>query len=125
MAEKLNSAVAVIGIDIGKNSFHVVGLDDRLPDGSYLTVCGGVYSFNDFVGTLNAQGHKLQVLQVSPAMYDGLYPGAHEIREMFQYFAEHTYFGPEHERYIAAANALVRGGFTNFADWARVHMKAV
>ena len=26
---ELNSAVAVIGIDIGKNSFHVVGLDDR------------------------------------------------------------------------------------------------
>jgi transposase len=25
----LNNAVAVIGIDIGKNSFHVVGLDDR------------------------------------------------------------------------------------------------
>jgi hypothetical protein len=38
---------------------------------------------------------------------------------------EHTYFGPEHERYVAAANALVPGGFTNFADWARVHMKAV
>jgi hypothetical protein len=47
------------------------------------------------------------------------------MREMFQYFAEHTYFGPEHERYIAAANALVAGGFTNFADWARAHMKAV
>jgi hypothetical protein len=44
---------------------------------------------------------------------------------MFQYFAEHTYFGPEQERYIAAANALVPGGFTNFADWARAHMKAV
>jgi transposase len=29
MSEKLNSAVAVIGIDIGKNSFHIVGLDDR------------------------------------------------------------------------------------------------
>src|SRR6516225_8383121 len=28
-AESLNSAIAVIGIDIGKNSFHVVGLDDR------------------------------------------------------------------------------------------------
>ena len=78
-----------------------------------------------FVGTLNAQGHKLQVLQVAPAVYDGFYPGAQEIREMFQYFAEHTYFGPEHERYIAAANALVPGGFTNFADWARAHMKAV
>ena len=29
MSEKPNSAIAVIGIDIGKNSFHMVGLDDR------------------------------------------------------------------------------------------------
>ena len=29
MSRSLNSAIAVIGIDIGKNSFHVVGLDDR------------------------------------------------------------------------------------------------
>ena len=29
MSEKLNSAVAVIGIDIGKNSFHIVGRDKR------------------------------------------------------------------------------------------------
>jgi transposase len=29
MSQNLNSIVAVIGIDIGKNSFHVVGFDDR------------------------------------------------------------------------------------------------
>src|SRR5947199_1175074 len=29
MSQKLNAAIAVIGIDIGKNSFHVVGLDNR------------------------------------------------------------------------------------------------
>jgi hypothetical protein len=29
MSQNLNIAVAVIGIDIGKNTFHVVGLDDR------------------------------------------------------------------------------------------------
>ena len=29
MSHKLNSAIAVIGIDIGKNSFHVVGQDKR------------------------------------------------------------------------------------------------
>ena len=29
MSQNLNSAVAVIGIDIGKNSFHIVGLDHR------------------------------------------------------------------------------------------------
>ena len=27
MSHKVNAAIAVIGIDIGKNSFHVVGLD--------------------------------------------------------------------------------------------------
>ena len=29
MSQTLNTAIAVIGIDIGKNSFHVVGLDGR------------------------------------------------------------------------------------------------
>jgi hypothetical protein len=29
MSPSLSNAVAVIGIDIGKNSFHIVGLDDR------------------------------------------------------------------------------------------------
>jgi transposase len=29
MSQKLNTAIAVIGVDIGKNSFHVVGLDQR------------------------------------------------------------------------------------------------
>ena len=29
MVSKLNAGIAVIGIDIGKNSFHIVGLDRR------------------------------------------------------------------------------------------------
>ncbi len=29
MSQKLNTEIAVISIDIGKNSFYVVGLDDR------------------------------------------------------------------------------------------------
>jgi hypothetical protein len=29
MSEKLDTAIALIGIDIGKNAFHVVGLDER------------------------------------------------------------------------------------------------
>ena len=29
MSQKLNSEIAVIGIDIGKNSFHIVGQDRR------------------------------------------------------------------------------------------------
>jgi len=109
--------------EVGRAVAAAFSAGERLPDGSYVAVCGGVYSWNDFVSTLNALGHDLQVIQVPPEVYDGFYPGAHEIREMFQYFAAHTYFGPDHETHIAAANALVPGGFTGFADWARVHMK--
>jgi transposase len=29
MSKKLESTIAVIGIDIGKNSFHIVGHDER------------------------------------------------------------------------------------------------
>ena len=29
MSQKLNAAIVVVGIDIGKNSFHVVGHDER------------------------------------------------------------------------------------------------
>jgi hypothetical protein len=47
------------------------------------------------------------------------------MREMYQYFEQYTYFGPEHEKRTAAANALVPRGFTGFADWAKVHMKPV
>jgi len=46
-----------------------------------------------------------------------------EVLEMFRYFEEHTYFGPHHEAHIAAARALVPGGFTTLDDWARIHLK--
>ena len=29
MSQTQNAAIAVVGIDIGKNSFHIVGHDDR------------------------------------------------------------------------------------------------
>jgi hypothetical protein len=29
MSEKVNPEISVVGIDIGKNSFHVIGLDHR------------------------------------------------------------------------------------------------
>ena len=30
MSQTLNTAIAVIGIDIGKNSFHIVGHDEAV-----------------------------------------------------------------------------------------------
>jgi len=110
--------------EVGRAVAAAFSVGDKLPSGSYLAVCGGIYSWNDFVATLNAQGHKLEVTRlVPPEAYDNFFPGAHELREGYQYYEQYTYFGPEHEKRTAAANALVPGGFTGFADWAKVHMK--
>jgi len=108
--------------DLGKAVAAAFSARGRLPNGSVLAVCGGTYSWNDFVSTLRGLGHDLAVVSVPAEAYDRLVPGAPEIREMFQYFEEQTYFGPGREAHIAAANALVPGGFTTFADWARIHM---
>lgn len=110
--------------EVGRAVAAAFAGDDKLPNGTHLAVCGGVYSWNDFVSTLNAQGHKLQAVRVEPPeVYDNFFPGAREMREMYQYIEQYTYFGPEHEKRTAAANALVPRGFTGFADWAKVHMK--
>src|SRR5467141_308755 len=111
--------------DVGKAVAAAFSARGRLPNGSVLSVCGGIYSWNDFVSTLRALGHDLEVVRVPADAYDRFFPGAPEVREMFQYFEEQTYFGPRREAHIAAAKALVPGGFTTFAHWARTHMNLI
>jgi len=105
--------------DVGRAVAAAFAAGDTLRNGSYLAVCGGVYSWNDFVSTLNAQGHDVEVQQVPVDVYDTFFPGAPELRETFQYFELCTYFGPERESRIAAANAVYPQGFIGFSDWAQ------
>ena len=75
-----------------------------------------------FVSTLKAQGHSVQVQRVPADVYDTFFPGAPEMRETFQYFEQHFYFGPEREQRIAAANALCPEGFIGFSEWAKANL---
>ncbi len=108
--------------DVGRAVAAAFAAGDALPNGSYLAVCGGLYSWNDIVSTLNSQGHDVQVQQVPADAYDTFFPGAPEMRETFQYFEQCTYFGPERESRIAAANAIYPDGFINFSDWAKLNL---
>lgn len=109
--------------ELGRAVAAAFGAGGELANGSYLAVCGGAYSFDDFATTLNALGHDVRAVRVPPEVYDGFFPGARELREMFQYFEAYTYFGPDAPSAIAAANALVPAGFTAFPEWARKNMK--
>jgi uncharacterized protein YbjT (DUF2867 family) len=110
--------------DVGRAAAAAFAAGDTLRNGSYLAVCGGVYSWNDFVSTLNAQGHDVEVQQVPVAVYDTFFPGAPELRETFQYFELCTYFGPDSESRIAAAKAIYPQGYVGFSDWAEHNLTA-
>ena len=104
--------------DVGRAVAAAFAAGDTLPNGIYLAVCGGVYSWNDFVSTFNDLGHDVQVQNVPADVYDTFFPGAPEVRETYQYFEQCFYFGPEREPRIAAAKALYPSGFIGFSDWA-------
>jgi uncharacterized protein YbjT (DUF2867 family) len=108
--------------EVGRAVAAAFAAGEQLANGSYLAVCGGIYSWDDFAKTFNALGHDVQVVQVPPDVYDGFFPGAVEMREMFQYFEAHTYFGPNAPAQIQATNALVPSGFTAFPDWAQKNL---
>ncbi len=92
--------------------------------GQHLALASEVTSWQEMVDTLNAQGHRLAVTQVPNEVFDAFpIPQAHEMREMFNYFEDYTYFGPEAERKLALARNLCPEGFTSFAQWASTHMK--
>ena len=110
--------------EFGKVVARVFEQPGRVGQGQHLAVASEMLSWSDLVETLNAQGHDLRVVQVPAQAYDGFYPGASEMREMFQWFEGYTYFGPDAEEKIALANQVYPDGFTPFATWAAEHMTA-
>ena len=92
--------------------------------GQHLSQASETTSWQGLVDTLNALGHHFAVKQVSNEVYDSFpFPGAREFREMWNYFEEYTYFGPDAVKKIALARQLVPEGFTTFHEWASQNMR--
>jgi uncharacterized protein YbjT (DUF2867 family) len=108
--------------ELGKLVARVFAKPEAVERGQHLSMCGGLYSWQEMVDTLNEQGHDVVYRPVPADQFDGLFAGAAELRETMQYWVEYTYFGPDHEAHVAAANALVPEGFTGFAEWAKTHI---
>jgi len=97
---------------------------DQAGHGEYLPLVGDFMSFNEIVDTLNRQGHNFSYTQVPKEVFAGLFPGAAEIAEMFNYFQAHTYLGSDSRDQIALANKIAGRQPTKFSAWAHVNFPA-
>jgi len=97
---------------------------DQAGHGEYLPLVGDFMSFNEIIDTLNRQGHSFSYTQVPKEVYAGLFPGAAELAEMFDYFQAHTYLGSDLRNQIALANKIAGRQPTKLSAWARVNFPA-
>ena len=110
--------------ELGKVVAAAFGAPDKVGAGQHLAMAGDTLSWDDIVAALTKLGHKVRYTRVPADVFDGFFPPAKEIRLMFEYFEELTYFGPDAEKKLALAKELVPGGFTSFADWAAKNFPA-
>jgi len=94
---------------------------DQAGHGEYLPLVGDFLSFNEIIDTLNRQGHNFSFNHVPKEIFAGLFPGAAEIAEMFNYFQSHTYLGSDSRDEIALANKTAGRQPTKLSAWARVN----
>ncbi len=92
--------------------------------GEYLPLVGDFMSFNEIIDALNRQSHNFSFNQVPKEVFAGLFPGAAEIAEMFDYFQTHTYLGSDSRDSIALANKIAGRQPTKFSAWAQVNFPA-
>jgi len=97
---------------------------DQAGHGEYLPLVGDFVSFNEIIDTLNRQGHNFSFNQVPKEVFAGLFPGAAEIAEMFDYFQTHTYLGSDSRDQIALANKIAGRQPAKFSAWARLNFPA-
>lgn len=113
--------------DIGELGDIVAGAfahPDRVGNGTYLPLVGDFLSFNDIIGTLSQQGHRISYTQVPQEVFANFFPGADAIGETLAYYEAYTYLGPHsHDDELAIANEVAGKMPTNFKSWSRDSFK--
>ncbi len=91
--------------------------------GSYLAPTPGLMSFGDVIDTLNEQGHEVSYQEVPADLFRTFFPGAEEMLQMFGYWREYTYLGPNADEKIGLARRVTTGRITDFATWAAANFR--
>jgi uncharacterized protein YbjT (DUF2867 family) len=110
--------------ELGKLVAGAFERPDEVGHGEHLAYAAGLVSFDDIIATLRAQGHDVTARRVPAEVFATFFPGADELAAMFQYFEQHTYFGPDAEAKLALGRKIAGEPFTDLAEWARHSMPA-
>ena len=108
--------------DLGKVVAGAFEQPEKAGNGEYLSLAPDIFSFNEIIGILKTQGHDLTFQEVPNAVFSTFFEGAHEVAEMFGYFAEYTLMGPSSDERIELANRVSTKSFTPFAEWAKENL---
>lgn len=95
---------------------------DKVGRGQHMSLSAGTYSWADVVQIFRTLGHDVVFNQIEDGVFDGLFPGAKNVRESQQYMECYTYFGPDADQKIALAESVATEPLVSLEYWLKANI---
>jgi len=123
-------------VDPSKSVIHMADINDlgkvvagaflnpeKVGKGNYLSLATGCYSFNDILSAFKANGKDYSFTYIPGEVFSKFpFKGADELTQMFSYFEESTYMGPNSHTQIKMANEISTETFSSLEEWIKNNM---
>jgi len=104
--------------DLGKVVAGAFLNPEKVGKGNYLSLAAGCYSFNDILSAFKAIGKEYSFTHIPGEVFSKFpFKGADELTQMFAYFEENTYMGPNSDTQIRMANEISSDKFLSLEEW--------
>lgn len=104
--------------DLGKVVAGAFLNPEKVGKGSYLSLAADRYSFNDILTAFKANGKEYSFTHIPSEVFSKFpFQGADELAQMFSYFEESTYMGPNSEAKLQLAKEVSTDSYTTLNEW--------
>ncbi len=109
--------------DLGKVVAGAFLNPEKVGKGSYLSLAAGRYSFNDILSAIKLNGKEYSFTYIPSEVFAKFpFKGADELAQMFSYFEESTYMGPNSDTQISMAKEISTESFSSLEEWVKHNM---